>query len=52
MSRKILVVLMMTAASFIITVFYGNAVIYHGIPQIPNVFLCCQLIQAERVFMI
>ena len=39
MFRKILVVLTMIAASFIIAVIYGNAVIYHGFPQIPNIFL-------------
>jgi len=38
-SRKILGVLTMTAASFLIAVIYGNAVIYHGFPQMPNIFL-------------
>lgn len=37
--KKIFVVLAMIAASFFITVIYGNAVIYHGFPEMPNVFL-------------
>lgn len=36
---KMIVSLTMIAASFIIAVIYGNAVIYHGFPEMPNIFL-------------
>ena len=39
MLKKILFVVLTMVAAFFITVIYGNAVIYHGFPQIPNVFL-------------
>ena len=39
MIRKMKVFLTMIAASFIIAVIYGNAVIYHRFPQMPNIFL-------------
>ena len=39
MIKQIFVVLTMIAASFFIAVIYGNAIIYHGFPEMPNVFL-------------
>ena len=39
MLTKILFVVLTMVAAFFITVIYGNAVICHGFPQIPNVFL-------------